>query len=181
MNLPCILIPALVGIICGILGYLIAKRNSKDGDNSSFLNLQSDLDNCRSNTQKLNTKISDLETKLNVSVNNTQTLASNVIPLIRFNSELSSSILGKKVKENDLKIIEGIGPKIEELYHNAGIDTWLKLSQTSIEKLQFILNAGGENFAMHNPGTWARQAELAYKGKWQELKDWQDALDGGKE
>ena len=181
MNIPCILIPALVGIICGILGYLIGKMNSKDGDSSQFLHLQTDLDDCRSNSFKLNAKISDLENKLKLAANHTQSFTSGIAPKIHFNSQLAASVYGKKIKENDLKIIEGIGPKIEELYHNAGINTWLKLSQTSTEKSQSILDAGGENFAMHNPGTWARQAELAYQGKWQELKDWQDILDGGKE
>lgn len=199
MNIPCILIPALVGIICGILGYLIGKMNSKDGDNSQYLNLQSDLDDCRSNTQQLKAKISSLENdldfcranglKLNTkiselskkSTDDIKSFASNTDRIVYFNSELAASVFEKKIKENDLKIIEGIGPKIEELYHNAGINTWLKLSQTSIEKSQSILDAGGESFTMHNPGTWARQAEFAYQGKWQELKDWQDVLDGGKE
>lgn len=180
MNIPCILIPALVGIICAILGYLIGKMNSKEGDNSQFINLQSDLKSCRSNTEKLNTKISDLENELASSHRKAQSFSNND-PVFYFNSELAASVFGKKVKENDLKIVEGIGPKIEELYHKAGINTWLKLSQTSVEKSQSILDAGGENFAIHNPGTWARQAELAYQGKWQELKDWQDILDGGKE
>jgi hypothetical protein len=34
---------------------------------------------------------------------------------------------------------------------------------------------------MHNPSTWAKQALMAYEGKWQELKDWQAGLRGGKE
>jgi predicted flap endonuclease-1-like 5' DNA nuclease len=197
MNIPCILIPALVGIICGILGYLIGKMKPKRANNSHYFTLKSDLDKCESKTQSLNTKISSLEKelelcransiKLNTKVSDLSKNAihsnfvSNSNPVILFNSELASTILGKKIKENDLKIIEGIGIKIEELYHNAGINTWLVLSQTSIEKSQSILDAAGEGFTMHNPGTWARQAELAYQGKWQELKDWQDILDGGKE
>jgi len=77
--------------------------------------------------------------------------------------------------------VEGIGPKIEELYHNAGIKTWKELSETTVEKSQAILDEAGERFSVHNPATWSKQAELAYQGKWQELKDWQETLDGGKE
>ena len=73
-----------------------------------------------------------------------------------------------------------MGPKIEALYHAAGIKTWLALSQTTKEKSLQILHGGGERFAMHDPTTWAKQAELAYNNKWQELKTWQDELDGGK-
>ncbi len=196
MNIPCILIPALVGIICGILGYLIGKMNSKKGDNYESVTYKSDLEKCRSTIQDLNLKVSSLENdlefcrenslKLNTKISDLSketkrsNFVSNINP-IPFNNVLASTILEKKVKENDLKIIEGIGPKIEELYHNAGINTWFELSKTSVEKLQNILNAAGEGFTIHNPGTWARQAELAYQGKWKELKDWQDVLDGGKE
>lgn len=183
MNIPCILIPALVGLICGILGYLLGKMNSKGGDDSLALSLQSDLDACRANTKNLNLKISSLEAdlaaKLNVSTP-PQSFA-KIAQEILFDANLAATVFGKKIKENDLKIVEGIGPKIEELYHNAGIKTWLALSETPTEKSQSILDAGGENFAIHNPGTWAKQALLAYEGKWQELKDWQNVLDGGKE
>jgi hypothetical protein len=33
---------------------------------------------------------------------------------------------------------------------------------------------------VHIPATWPKQAEMAAAGKWDELKAWQDELDGGK-
>ena len=87
----------------------------------------------------------------------------------------------KAAKGDDLKKIEGIGPKIEELLHVAGITTFAQLSETSAEKVKEILDEAGPRFSIHNPATWAKQAELAAAGKWDELKTWQDALDGGKE
>ena len=83
-------------------------------------------------------------------------------------------------KADDLKKIEGIGPKIEELFHNAGIMTFAQLSETSVETMEAILTEAGPRFSTHNPGTWAQQAGLAAAGKWAELKAWQDELDGGK-
>ncbi|SHL46161.1 hypothetical protein [Flavobacterium chilense] len=184
MNIPCILIPALVGLICGILGYLLGKMNSK-GDDSLALSLQADLDACKANTRNLNTKIASLEAELaakaKIQATAPQSFTSTAAPALLFDSALAATVLGKKIKENDLKIVEGIGPKIEALFNEAGITTWHQLSETSTEKLQSILDAGGENYAIHNPSTWARQALLAYEGKWQELKDWQDSLIGGKE
>ena len=41
MNIPCYLIPALVGLICGILGYLLGKMLS--GSNSDDYNYKSEL------------------------------------------------------------------------------------------------------------------------------------------
>jgi len=43
------------------------------------------------------------------------------------------------------------------------------------------LNSGGERFRLHNPGTWPKQAQYAFEGKWKELSEWQDNLKGGKE
>lgn len=182
----CTLIPAIVGLISGILGYLLGKMASKGNDNSGSLSLQSDLDACRANSKSLTARITSLEADLasakSAASTSTQSFAaaakSTSIP---FDADLAFSVMGKKIKQDDLKIVEGIGPKIEELYHAAGISTWKELSETSVEKSQSILDAAGERYAIHNPSTWAKQALLAYEGKWQELKEWQDTLDGGKE
>ena len=98
-----------------------------------------------------------------------------------YDGALVKVIFGKKVNENDLKIIEGIGPKIEELFKTSGILTWKALSETSVDRCREILNKAGERFQIHDPSTWPRQAKLCYEGKWQELKDWQEILDGGRE
>lgn len=80
---------------------------------------------------------------------------------------------------DDLKQIEGIGPKIEKLLNAAGIHTFARLSETSVEALETLLNNAGPRFQIHNPGTWPRQAALAYEGRWEELEKWQQELDGG--
>lgn len=184
MNIPCILIPALVGLICGILGYLLGKMNSKK-DVDLEVSLQSELDACKANTRSLNTKIASLEAELSAKAKfvspDSQSFAAIVAPNQLFDAGIASTILGKKIKEDDLKIVEGIGPKIEALFNEAGISSWKELSEASTEKLQSILDSGGENYAIHNPSTWAKQALMAYQGKWQELKDWQRGLLGGKE
>ncbi len=76
--------------------------------------------------------------------------------------------------------IEGIGPKIEGLLHDAGIVTFAELAATDVEKIKEILAAAGNRYKMHNPTTWPKQAEYAANGQWDELKKWQDELDGGK-
>ena len=86
----------------------------------------------------------------------------------------------KAAKGDDLKKIEGIGPKIEELFHAAGIMTFAQLSETETERMEAILSEAGPRFSTHKPGTWAQQAGLAAAGKWDELKVLQDELDGGK-
>jgi predicted flap endonuclease-1-like 5' DNA nuclease len=83
-------------------------------------------------------------------------------------------------KIDDLKIVEGIGPKIEELCHGIGIYTFEKLANTPVEQLQDMLHAAGPRYQMHDPGTWPGQARLAADGKMDELKTWQDQLKHGK-
>jgi large subunit ribosomal protein L27 len=83
-------------------------------------------------------------------------------------------------KADDLKKVEGIGPKIEQLLHDAGIVTFANLAAASLDTLKGILDAAGSRYAIHNPSTWAAQADMAAKGEWAALKVWQDELNGGK-
>lgn len=82
-----------------------------------------------------------------------------------------------KAKADDLKKIEGIGPKIATTLIEAGVDTFAKLAKTKPEKISEII---AEVRGNHVTDTWPKQAELAAAGKWDELKKWQDELDGGK-
>lgn len=82
--------------------------------------------------------------------------------------------------KDDLKIVEGIGPKIEELLNAAGITTFTDLSNSNTEALKAILAGGGKRYMIHNPSTWVQQGFLAASGKMEELKVWQAELTGGK-
>lgn len=84
-------------------------------------------------------------------------------------------------KPDDLKKLEGIGPKIEQLLHGAGIKTFAQLATQERDTLKTILEAGGNRFKMHEPKSWPYQAELAAKGDWERLKEYQDFLIGGRE
>ena len=106
--------------------------------------------------------------------------APKTVAPIAFDAALAKSAFGKRVKQDDLKVVEGIGPKIEQLFHNHKIKTWKALSECSVKKCQEVLKSGGSRYQMHNPGTWPKQAKLAYEGKWKKLSDWQDKLDHGK-
>ena len=82
-------------------------------------------------------------------------------------------------KPDDLKKIEGIGPKIAEILNTNGIKTFSDLAAVEADKIREMLKEAGGRFASHNPETWPAQAKLAAEGKWDELKKWQDELDGG--
>lgn len=83
----------------------------------------------------------------------------------------------KAAKADDLKKIEGIGPKIASTLAEAGISTFAKLAKTDAAKIAEIIADVRGN---HVTDTWPAQAKMAAEGKWDELKKWQDELDGGK-
>lgn len=198
--LSCWIIPIIVGLICALLGYLLGKMCSRkcrkshteckdDKCEKKCLQLEESLQAKENQILDLQAQIKKLEDKLAdkpivnevVNLSSFKTETSAVTSQFVFDAGQAALILGKKIKEDDLTVVEGIGPKIQELFKNSGITTWKILSETSPERLKEILTEGGERFAIHNPGTWPRQAELAYKGKWEELKEWQEFLVGGVE
>lgn len=79
---------------------------------------------------------------------------------------------------DDLKRIEGIGPKVEELLNGAGINTYEGLANADAADLQKRLDEAG--LQMMEPEGWIEQARLAAQGKWEELKQLQDKLEGGR-
>ena len=83
-------------------------------------------------------------------------------------------------KQDDLKKIEGIGPKSAEHLNNAGILSFADLANAKVEFLKEILEKAGPRYNMIDPTTWVEQAQLAADGKWDELKKLQDELNGGK-
>jgi len=86
----------------------------------------------------------------------------------------------KSTGSDDLKKIEGIGPKCAEHLNNGGIHTFQDLAESKLETLKEILEAAGPRYKIIDPTTWAEQAALAAAGKWDELQVLQDELDGGK-
>lgn len=93
--------------------------------------------------------------------------------------EVKAEVAVEVAKADDLKKIEGIGPKIAELINAAGINTYANLAAASVEKLSEILAEAGSRYASKNPGTWPEQAKLAAEGNWDVLKELQEKLKGG--
>ncbi len=81
---------------------------------------------------------------------------------------------------DDLRIIEGIGPKISQLLNEAGISTFAQLASADIEDLRRILANAGSRFRLAKPDTWPEQARLAADGDWEALEALQSELTGGR-
>lgn len=83
-------------------------------------------------------------------------------------------------ERDDLTVVEGIGPKIQMLLNQYGIQTYRQLAETDVARLKEILSNAGPQLAMHDPGTWPSQANLAANDQWETLKSVQGFLKGGK-
>lgn len=80
---------------------------------------------------------------------------------------------------DDLKRIEGIGPKMESVLNAAGITTFEQLAELDPMVVQQRLDEAGVKH-ITDPATWPAQAELAARGDWDALKALQDSLKGGR-
>jgi predicted flap endonuclease-1-like 5' DNA nuclease len=63
---------------------------------------------------------------------------------------------------DDLKRIDGIGPRISSVLQAAGIRTFAQLAEADIAQLKDILREAG---VRANPSTWPEQASLAAAGQ----------------
>jgi DNA-directed RNA polymerase subunit beta' len=80
---------------------------------------------------------------------------------------------------DDLTRIEGIGPAIAKHLNDAGIFTFAELAGTDPARIRSILdNIGG--YGAHDTTTWPDQSQMAARGEWEQLKEWQTRLDGGR-
>ncbi len=92
----------------------------------------------------------------------------------------SFSVSPTPVEPDELRKIEGIGPKIAEILNEHGILTFEQLAETEVARLEEVLKEAGPRFRMAVPETWSEQAALAAAGDWEGLQLFQDELVGGR-
>jgi len=84
-------------------------------------------------------------------------------------------------KADDLKRIEGIGPKIASVLQGAGIRTFSGLAEADTERIRGILEEEDPRLRrLADPSTWPEQAALAASGDWEALASLQGELKGGR-
>ncbi len=72
--------------------------------------------------------------------------------------------VAKKVAaKNDLKVIKGIGPKMEATLNAAGITSYADVAKATLKSVEKILTDAGMNTKMYNPAQWKEQAKELIK------------------
>ncbi len=83
--------------------------------------------------------------------------------------------------QDDLEIIEGIGPRIAGVLREAGITTFAGLAGADVAYLRQVLEqADPRLLRLADPTTWPEQARLAAAGEWEALRQLQEGLKGGR-
>jgi predicted flap endonuclease-1-like 5' DNA nuclease len=148
---------------------LMTGRDAADEQSTRIAELAAELEACRSARSELE---ADIETARMV-VTDAETRIAALTPSPtgpEMDLDAAAAIIGRRVQLDDLRLIEGIGPKIAKVCTAAGITTWRQLSMTPVDRLREILAEAGERFRLHDPGTWPSQARLLADGEWQEFK-----------
>jgi predicted flap endonuclease-1-like 5' DNA nuclease len=90
----------------------------------------------------------------------------------------AEAVRAEPMAQDDLEIIEGIGPKIAQVLRSAGVNTFAQLAELAPERVSEILSQGGIRLA--DPRSWAEQARLADAGDQAGLTALQNRLKGGR-
>lgn len=78
----------------------------------------------------------------------------------------------KTIAKDDLKIIHGIGPKLEGVFNKNGISTYGELAKADKTKIEEILEEAGPVFKNVDTADWKKQAEVGTEGGEEALKTW---------
>ena len=142
--------------------------------------LEKELADCRSNSGLLKNEIAMLkgrirELELNANSGDVGLAVAAPVASVKKGGKNIYSVL----EEDNLQVVEGIGPKMESILHEKGINTWTRLAAQSPEGLREVLDSYGSKYKIIDPLTWPEQAALARDGKWEELIARQKDLSAG--
>lgn len=78
----------------------------------------------------------------------------------------------KNDAQDDLKIIHGIGPKLESVFNKNGINTYADLAKADKTQVEKILEEAGPTFKNTDTADWQKQAEVGAENGIEALKTW---------
>ncbi|MBC7892029.1 MAG: hypothetical protein H7Y12_07460 [Sphingobacteriaceae bacterium] len=174
----------LLAIVAGLIGFVIgyiSRKREAEALEPQLARLETEVEECLSSKAVASTSAQVRVAPLPVPPPPAPVVLPEPEPMpgVGFITP-SPMVLPVATPADDLKIVEGIGPKIEELLNNEGILTFEQLAVTSPEHLTQILRAAGPRFQIQDPATWPRQAQLAADEDWDGLKQLQNELTAGR-
>jgi len=169
--------------LTGRIGDLEANNRRLEAEAEALRAKVADCASVQAEAASLRAKVAELEARLAAGAASSlaakpaaakRPAAPRVLDLVA-----AASVLGSKIKLDDLTVIEGIGPQIAGLLNAAGITTWKGLSKARIRALTDVLDDAGPRFRTHDPVTWPEQSRLLANGAWAEFKELTGSLKAG--
>jgi len=74
--------------------------------------------------------------------------------------------------KDDLKVIKGIGPVLEESLNELNVTSYGQIAKMTIKNMTTLLNDAGINAKIYDLSGWKAQAKLALKGDMEAVKNW---------
>ncbi len=170
-----------------ILDYLFWRRSHRTSVDVDMMAQQMALNDARARVRALENKLAQYQGKeaelatLQAQVEDMQRLSRQLDTARAEITALHEELIEAQASPPDnLRKIEGIGPKTCDLLEEHGIKTFMQLAQTPVDRLREILQEGGARFRMADPATWPEQAQLAAQDDWDALETMQNELIGGR-
>jgi predicted flap endonuclease-1-like 5' DNA nuclease len=139
--------------------------------NTRFVALQGDHDTARSSHASLNTRFLALQGEHDTTTSAHAACASEIAGL---KAQLADATAGP----DDLTLIEGIGPKMDQALRAAGITRWVQVRDADEARLHDAVSKAGMTLAPSIP-TWSKQAAFLVSGDQVGFKKYTDYLVAG--
>jgi predicted flap endonuclease-1-like 5' DNA nuclease len=170
-----------------VLDYLFWRRPYRTSVDVDMMAQQMALNDARARVRSLENKLTQYQGQdaelaaLRTQVEDMQRLSRQLDVARAEITSLNEQLIEAQTSPPDnLRRIEGIGPKTCDLLEEHGIKTFMQLAETPVDRLRAILEEGGGRFRMADPATWPKQAQLAAEGDWDALAAMQSELVGGR-
>ncbi len=174
------IIAFVVGLILGAVGLWYYLRQQLAESEAQIVGLQGSLDEREQEIQTLRSRIQEHESniaQLQAQLEEREQTIQQLEAAVHERDEQIKQMVPRG--PDNLKRIEGIGPKTAAILQAAGISTFAQLASASVAQLKAILVEAGLR-SLVDPSTWPEQAALAAEEKWDELAALQDQLKGGR-
>ncbi|MEL6390222.1 MAG: DUF4332 domain-containing protein [Bacteroidota bacterium] len=127
--------------------------------NMAFDTLESLIDQYQSGTNRF-------KNLLNIDANTTKKVkkaARKTVKKVKTDVADAASTIQESVKKSstqvDLTLINGIGPKMQELLNNAGISSIEDLANANVDHLKTVLSEADARYRMMDPTDWVAEAK----------------------
>ncbi|MBL7167761.1 DUF4332 domain-containing protein [Candidatus Bathyarchaeota archaeon] len=148
---------------------------------AGILEREKEIEERNSSIELIREDLAALEKKNQDTLTRAEAAEAGIAKLEKELEESAQEAASQKLKirsmQDDLTVIDGIGPKVSSVLRTAGITSFSKLTEKEPKEIHDILVAEKPSLTrLTDPSTWHEQARMAADGHWEGLKALQDSI-----